>query len=383
MKEVKELIEAYAEKYNEFTSETLKRFSNGENLVFSPLSIFMLLSMAADSVNGAARQEILDVIGSERLSGSYGDTISKIQRLFTDGTSSEGKKEGKGSLVSANAVCVRNDLKEKVNPEYLRNLKKYNSELFASENMIGDVNAWVKNNTKGMIESIADDSMRKMVMCLLNALAFDAEWKKKYDEDDIYDSDFTNADGSISEVQMLDSKEQMYVENDRMIGFIKPYKDPEYEFMALLPKRKAKSAMAHAIRFLNISELYSSMSYKKVIVSMPEFCCDSKLNLKEYCKELGINTLFTDDADFSPASRERLKVDAILHKAHVEVDRKGTKAAAVTMAGVVCAGAAVMEEAKIVRLDRPFIYAVMHKETKLPVFVGIMNKSNRSHYGDL
>ena len=46
--------------------------------------------------------------------------------------------------------------------------------------------------------------------------------------------------------------------------------------------------MAHAIRFLNISELYSSMSYKKVIVSMPEFCCDSKLNLKEYCKELGI-----------------------------------------------------------------------------------------------
>ena len=125
------------------------------------------------------------------------------------------------------------------------------------------------------------------------------------------------------------------------------------------------------------------MSYKKVIVSMPEFSCDSKLDLKEYCKELGINTLFTDNADFSPASRAWLKVDAILHKAHVEVDRKGTKAAAVTMAGVVCAGAAVMEETKIVRLDRPFIYAVMHKETKLPVFVGIMNKGNRSHYGDL
>ena len=47
------------------------------------------------------------------------------------------------------------------------------------------------------------------------------------------------------------------------------------------------------------------------------------------------------------------------------------------MAGVVCAGAAVVvEEAKIVRLDRPFIYAVMHKETKLPVFVGVMNKGN-------
>ena len=106
MKEVKELIEAYAEKYNEFTSETLKRFSNGENLVFSPFSIFMLLSMAADSVNGTARQEILDVIGSERLSESYGDMISQIQRLFTDGNSSEGKKEGKGSLVSANAVCI-------------------------------------------------------------------------------------------------------------------------------------------------------------------------------------------------------------------------------------------------------------------------------------
>ena len=109
---------------------------------------------------------------------------------------------------------------------------------------------------------------------------------------------------------------------------------------------------------------------------MPEFKFEYARELKPLCKALGIKEVFTDKADFSPASREPLKVDAILHKAHVEVDRKGTKAAAVTMAGLVCAGAAVMEEAKIVCLDRPFIYAIMHKETKLPVFAGIMNKGN-------
>lgn len=73
-------------------------------------------------------------------------------------------------------------------------------------------------------------------------------------------------------------------------------------------------------------------------------------------------------------SREWLKVDSIVHKAHIEVDRKGTKAAAVTMAFVV-AGCAPLGGFKSVVLNRPFVYAIMNRETKLPVFAGIYNQA--------
>ena len=70
-------------------------------------------------------------------------------------------------------------------------------------------------------------------------------------------------------------------------------------------------------------------------------------------------------------------MDAIIHKAHIEVDRKGTKVAAVSMGVVVCGCAPSLEEYKSVRLDRPFIYAIVHNLTGLPVFAGIVN-----HIGD-
>ena len=80
----------------------------------------------------------------------------------------------------------------------------------------------------------------------------------------------------------------------------------------------------------------------------------------------------TEEADFSPMSSEWLKIDSIIHKSHIEVDRKGTKAAAVTKA-IACCGCAYGYKVKEVCLDRPFAYAIMNSKTGQPVFVGVCN----------
>ena len=69
---------------------------------------------------------------------------------------------------------------------------------------------------------------------------------------------------------------------------------------------------------------------------MPEYKYDFGQDLTEICKELGIKSAFTPGADFSAMSTEWLRLDSIIHKAHIEVDRNGTKAAAVTMGMVMC-----------------------------------------------
>ena len=78
--------------------------------------------------------------------------------------------------------------------------------------------------------------------------------------------------------------------------------------------------------------------------------------------------------DFSNMSSADLKADSILHKAHIEVDRKGTKAAAVTSMVVVPGCAPMEREYEEVCLDRPFVYAIMNNKTGLPVFTGITNQ---------
>ncbi len=61
--------------------------------------------------------------------------------------------------------------------------KDYAGELFASEAIVSAVNKWVRKATNGMIDQIADDSMKDMLACLLNAVSFEAKWLEGYESD--------------------------------------------------------------------------------------------------------------------------------------------------------------------------------------------------------
>lgn len=107
---------------------------------------------------------------------------------------------------------------------------------------------------------------------------------------------------------------------------------------------------------------------------MSEFKFDFSEDLTDYLRNLGMEKIFTPGADISPMTDEWIKADGIIHKAHIEVDRKGTKAAAVTATVMMFAGCAPDFDVPSVRLDLPFVYAIMHNETGLPIFAGIVNK---------
>ena len=85
--------------------------------------------------------------------------------------------------------------------------------------------------------------------------------------------------------------------------------------------------------------------------------------------------VFKDNADFSPMSVTiPLKLEKIIHKAYIEVDKNGTKAGAATMGALECGAASGFKERKVVDLNRPFVYAIVHKKTQLPVFLGVVNE---------
>ena len=361
-------ISGYNKKYIKLTANMLAEFvsnSGDDNIFYSPFSVLVLLSIAADSVCGKSREEILDVIGSDVPGVDLRDMIIKLQDTFADG----------GDLVTANAVCVKERIKGSIRSEYIEKLSDYGGRLFATKDIVKDVNEWIKESTLGMIEKIADDSMDDMLAVLMNAVAFQASWAREYSEDEIYEDVFTSADGTVSEVTFLESRENGYIVDDLFTGFLKRYKHNTYCFMALLPKEEISGKqLSNILKIIDLTKIYESASLRcDVNVEMPEFSSTFEADLMGICKSLGIKTIFTPEADFSPMSSEQLIVDSIRHKAHIEVDRKGTKAAAVTAAWA-CAGLPKEDDTKYICLNRPFIYSVMNTKTALPVFVGICNR---------
>lgn len=364
----KQLSKGFAESYNSLTRIFLKKcFSDNskQNVVLSPFSILVLLSMLAGSTDGNTRDEIMAMISDTGDYDNEKETIRVLSELIESG----------GKLHSANAVCVKEKIVDTINAEYIEELQKcYSGELFSSSNMVRDVNNWIAEKTNGMIKDVVDESAEEMLACIINAIAFESKWSEEYEEDQIRDEKFHNADRTNKTVPMLHSTEWKYIEQEMYTGFIKDYKGLNYSFMGLLPRKKGISQIHRCLRDINFTEVFANAGACDVDVTIPEFRYTSDYDISNHCIDMGIKQAFSEEADFSPLSSEWLKVEKILHSARIELDRCGTKAAAVTVTEVFAGCAYAFWDRKEVKLDRPFIFAIMHNETKLPIFVGVVNQ---------
>lgn len=359
-------ITKYSDKYNELARTLLKKYAadkTDENIVVSPFSILMLLAIIANASNGKTRDEVIRLLGCETAMDEVEKLIRDIQNQITKS----------GALNSANAAIVRNDMLASIVQSFDTEFKaNYDGRIFGSNNIVSDVNAWVAEKTKGMITDAADASMKDVAFFLLNAIAFEAKWKVEYEDIDVINEDFTNFDKTVSRVKMLESTEGTYLENSNFRGFLKPYKDVGFSYMALLPKKEKYILTDEDVASLALSD-YRRNDEAVVSVIMPEFTCDTVQNLTTLLKDLGVREAFSDTADFSAFTTEWVALTAACQKAHIEVNREGTKAAAVSFACGDILGCPDFDiEYQDVILNRPFIYAIVHNETGLPVFAGII-----------
>ncbi len=351
--------------YNTITQKLLCRFAadGDRNIVLSPLSVLVLLGMLADATGSGTREEIAKALGYGDHAEEFIEWLAAAQRDLMES----------GALISSNAVCIREELKDRIAPGYEEHLRQvFDGRLFTAKAMANAVNEWVNEKTKGMIPQIADESVNAALACLMNAIAFEAKWDQKYESDDIEPGEFNNSDGSCNEVTMMRSNERHYIEDAHFTGFTKPYKEAGYSFMALLPKKEDPAYLRRALEQVNLTKLFHGRKTEKVLTFIPEYTLESGGELKEFSESLGIRQVFTGDADFSPMTDAWLKVQRIIHKAKIRVDRNGTKAVAATIA-VMYAGCVPDFDYRIVELDRPFVFAIVHDDTGLPVFAGVVN----------
>jgi serpin B len=123
-----------------------------------------------------------------------------------------------------------------------------------------------------------------------------------------------------------------------------------------------------------LAAITGALSEQQVMLGLPKFGAESQLGLGDVLAALGMPTAFdADAADFSGmTAADRLYISAVVHQANIDVDEKGTEAAAAT-AVMMAAGAALAPPVEMT-VDRPFIFALRDTETSAILFLGRITK---------
>ena len=364
-------------------SEIMESEGEGRNIMISPTSMMMAFGMLENGASGATLSDIENVIGGGLAVEQMNPMMYSLAERF------ESSEDVRWNV--ANSVWLRDDGRFEIVPEFAQAARSYyNADIWKAafdEKTVEDINAWADEQTYGMIKEIIDAIDPETYMYLINAVAFEGEWMNGYEDTDIWeDYEFHNYDGSISNVNMLCSTESRYMELGNGIGFVRPYKGGDYSFVGILPEEGtsveeyiaslAEDGADFAEAFRNAKGYESD-----IIVKFPEFKNEYEIEMAELLKSMGMETPFDpDNADFTgliAASGDReypVYIGAVLHKTFIEVNREGTRAAAVTSITLDCAGVEPdFVPPMIITLDRPFVYAVVDNETGLPVFLGTVS----------
>lgn len=340
--------------------EDLCKQSNKENICLSPLSAQFAMAMLANGAEGETKEEICKALGS------YADINAHYNNLFEESNAS---KECEVNI--ANSIWINDKLS--VKEQFItKNKDYYNAAIEVTpfnKNTLLRINNWCKDMTNGKITSILSDIKPGDRMYLINALYFNADWNKPFNKENTKKENFTTEKGKVVEVDMMTANENSLYYNDEQVEMtVKRYKG-NYSMILALPKENVKcSDVAHTL-LQDIDKYLSDMNMYNVKLSLPKFTTEFGSSLKDVLEQQGITRAFSHGAELKGISDAPLCVDDIIQKTYVNVDEEGTEAAAVT-AITVRLTAMRPEKSVAMKLDRPFVYAIINNENNEVLFMG-------------
>jgi len=346
---------------------------NGKSTLVSPFSVLCALAMTANGADGETLSQMEQTLGMP---------VSELNEYIHTYVNSLAQGE-KRKLSVANSIWFRDKNSFTPNSDFLQtNADYYGADIYKSafdNATLNDINAWVKDNTDGMIDEIIDEISPNSIMYLINALAFDAEWQEVYEKDQVRDGTFTKADKTEQTVKMMYGTEGVYLQDENAKGFIKNYYGGEYAFAALLPDEDISvSDYVKSLSGEKLSEIFENKQSTEVLTSIPAFKGEYSYEMSDILQTMGMTDAFSDgNADFTKLGKSgdgNIFINHVLHKTYIEVDPKGTKAAAVTAVVMNDTAAAIMPELKEVYLDRPFVYMIIDTNTNFPIFMGTVTE---------
>jgi serpin B len=351
-----------------------------ENLFFSPHSISVALAMTYAGARNNTETQMAEALHftleQDRLHEAFNQLDIELDKRALP--SEEG--EGEFRLNIVNAIWPQKEYA--FLPEFLDVLAvHYDASLYLldfaadPEGSRQVINEWVAGQTENRIKDLIPEGIITSItrLVLTNAIYFKAAWKNAFEESNIADGVFTRRDGSSVSVAMMNQTNDMfYAEGQGWKATELPYERPELGMAIILPDDfdRFESELS-ASSLLSIIENLESAT---VNIRMPRFSFESEFMLNEALKALGMTDAFSMAADFSGMNGNLdLFIQAVVHKAFIDVNEAGTEAAAATAVVVGEKGIPIVKE---ITLNKPFLFLIWDRPTGAILFIGrVVNPS--------
>jgi serpin B len=238
-----------------------------------------------------------------------------------------------------------------------------------------EINGWVSNQTHDKIkdllpEGVLDPSTR---MVLVNAIYFKADWMAPFEAKDTHDAPFHLLDKSDVQVKMMSENLSgvPYAQGDEYQAVELAYQGGSAAMDIILPDEGKFSEFESGLNAQKLNEILGAMQPSdRLQLELPKFNFSAEFGLKDQLISMGMSDAFDPDhADFSGMTGTKdLYIGAVLHKAFVAVDEKGTEAAAAT--AVVMELSAALISGTQMTIDHPFIFVIRDLPSGQILFVG-------------
>ena len=350
---------------------TINELKGGaKSTIVSPVSVSYVLGMLHDGADGETRRQINNVLG---LSGSVQEINEYFKKLMDESPAIDSTV----TVKTANSIFFVSG--HTLIPEYKADMQNYYNAFadavsYNESGIVNTINNWCKKNTDGMIPELLKEGElnTNRVMYLLNAVYFKGSWTDKFDPRSTRDMDFITHDGkTVKRPMMQRSGRAVYGKNDLCKMLRLPYGNKAYSMVVLLPNEgKTTDDIIRSLSAQKLKEWQSQMRTEEVDILMPRFTTESETRLVDILSSMGMPRAFGGDAEFPNMLKghvDDLYVSMIKHKAKIEVNEEGTKAAAVTIAEMSEKGVHYYES---FYATRPFVYYIMEKSTGTIYFMG-------------
>lgn len=370
--------EGYTDGADQFAAVTIPQLLSGageENVVYSPLNVYMALAMAAEITDGSGRQQILDLLGADSIETLRWKASAVWNAHYCDDQATASILAS--SLWLDEGVAFNQETVDRLADTYYAS--SYQGDL-QSEEMSGALKTWLNGQTGGLLEQYVDEISidPETVLALATTVYFQEKWNDEFLESRTETDIFHSPSGEVECEFMYQAPDQSYYWAEKFGAAFKSLDNGDTMWFILPDEGVTVDdvlADSELTDFLTAERKWENN--KRVIIHLyvPKFDVTSNLDLTEGLMELGVTDIFMPgQADFSPLLPEQIggyfsKVD---HAVRVAVDEEGVTAAAYTMMQEAGAAEPPNEEIEF-KLDRPFIFAITGRDG-LPMFVGVVNQ---------
>ena len=345
------------------------------NLALSPYSISSTLAMTYAGARGDTARQMEQTL-------HFDQSKTGLHELFGRLDAALKAAQGSNELSIANSLWPQE--KYPFREEFLNLLKRdygatvtpldYERE---AERARARINQWVDDKTRHKIAEIIGPSVLNALtrMVLVNAIYFKGTWATPFPASSTRPDKFYAQPGTALTVPFMHQRGHFsYGENDQVQLLALPYVGRQLEMVILLPRsREGIGPLESSLTPASLAAWTSGMRNQEVDVALPKFKMSSGFSLAQALKAMGLNDAFDPSrADFSGMDGRAhwLYLSAVLHKAYVEVNEKGTEAAAATAVVMRPMAMRIEEPPREFRADHPFLFLIRDSTTGSILFMG-------------